>query len=358
MAPILITVPTASQVSSDTSKPYTVYHVRVAHSLRTTTVQKRYSDFAALHSQLHVQTGSYPPAPLPPKSWISGSFGKLGIGSTSGSPALIEDRRKGLEHYLQAIETSEDGRWRVCPAYRDFLALSETDRRGADAERNPFGKDRVLDGSDWLDKFADVKTQLQDARRWLTKREQATAPTAQHEASANVKKSLVRAGTLILALNEGLDRLSGKNCGDGWSGDRLGEGELRRRKDLISTARKERDGLDGILNTIAVKSVVGSISSPPKGSATASTASAEPLFRGMSAGRRVLGAPAKETEKTRELDNEGVLQLQKQVMQEQDEDVADLTKAVRRMREMGVQINEEVVLQNQLLGLLDEDADR
>ncbi|OCL06799.1 hypothetical protein AOQ84DRAFT_296300, partial [Glonium stellatum] len=75
-------------------------------------------------------------------------------------------------------------------------------------------------------------------------------------------------------------------------------------------------------------------------------------------GRRVLGAPAKETERTRELDNEGVLQLQKQVMAEQDEDLVDLAKVARRMREMGVQINEELVLQNQMLGLLDEDVDR
>lgn len=86
------------------------------------------------------------------------------------------------------------------------------------------------------------------------------------------------------------------------------------------------------------------------------------MFKGAnisaSSGRRVLGGPAKETERTRELDNQGVLQLQKQIMQEQDEDAQDLALVVRRMREMGVAINQEIVEQNVMLGLLDEDVDR
>jgi len=73
---------------------------------------------------------------------------------------------------------------------------------------------------------------------------------------------------------------------------------------------------------------------------------------------RVLGGPAKETNRTRELDNQGVLQLQKQIMQEQDMDVEELNKTVRRMREVGVAINEELEDQNPLLEMMDEDVDR
>ena len=113
---------------------------------------------------------------------------------------------------------------------------------------------------------------------------------------------------------------------------------------------------------MAVKSAASSTPGP-MGAGAATQGEKEGLFRGAAvggagAGRRVLGAPAKETERTRELDNEGVLQLQKQVMAEQDEDLMDLAKVARRMREMGVQINEEIVLQNQMLGLLDDDVDR
>jgi regulator of vacuolar morphogenesis len=74
--------------------------------------------------------------------------------------------------------------------------------------------------------------------------------------------------------------------------------------------------------------------------------------------RRVLGAPAKETERTRELDNQGVLQLQQQIMKEQDTNVEDLAVVVRRMKEMGVAINEELIEQAQLLDVVDQDVDR
>ena len=72
----------------------------------------------------------------------------------------------------------------------------------------------------------------------------------------------------------------------------------------------------------------------------------------------MLGGPLKETDKTRELDNSGVLQLQKQVMEEQEQDVLEIGKAVSRMKEMGIMINEELVVQNQMLNLLEGDVDR
>lgn len=72
-------------------------------------------------------------------------------------------------------------------------------------------------------------------------------------------------------------------------------------------------------------------------------------------GGRVLG---KESDKTRALDNQGVLQLQTQMMREQDEDVGVLMRAVARQRELGMQIQEELVVQNEMLGMLDEDVTR
>ncbi|KAF2463242.1 uncharacterized protein BDR25DRAFT_273326 [Lindgomyces ingoldianus] len=367
MAPLSITIPTVHP-PSPTSKPYTEYEIRITAPFprTSTTLLKRYSDFDALDSALRIQVGTPPPVSLPPKSWLGGSLGKLGlgIGSTSTSPELLQQRREGLEKYLQAIETSEDGRWKVSKAYRNFLALSDLDGK-KERESFPgsqFGKDRVRDSSDWLDKFADVKSNLQEARLWLTRREQASVATQQHEAGANAKRGLVRAGTLISALEEGLERLGGKG-GDEWGGERLGDGEIRRRRDMVGAVKKEKDGLESVLNTMAVKAAVsGSGSTPSTISAAVTNEQKAGLFKGANvapiSGRRVLGAPAKETERTRELDNDGVLQLQKQIIAEQDEDLVDLTKVVRKMREMGVQINEEIILQNQMLGLLEEDVQR
>ena len=43
---------------------------------------------------------------------------------------------------------------------------------------------------------------------------------------------------------------------------------------------------------------------------------------------------------------------------EQDEDLDTLAQAVRRQRELGVQIQQELDVQNDMLTLLDEDVDR
>lgn len=360
MAPLRLSIPT-THTESDGGKEFTTYEIRIEHPFprASASLRKRYSDFAALDSTLRSQV-SAPPAPLPAKSWLGGF---LGLGSTLGSPEQIEKRRQGLEQYLHAIETSEDGRWRITPAYRDFLDLgSDKDKKTTNLPGAQFGKDRVRDSTDWLDKYQEVKSNLQDARRWLTSREQATAVTAQHEAGANAKKGLVRAGALLSALEEGLNRLGGG--GDSWGGDKLGDGEIRRRRDLIGTSRKERDGLESVLNTMAVKAAAsGSTSSAPStNSAAATNEQKAGLFSraNQGAGRsgRVLGGPAKETERTRELDNEGVLQLQQQVIAEQDQDLVDLTTVVRRMKEMGVQINDELQYQNELLNQFGDDVQR
>ncbi|KAI4959932.1 hypothetical protein J4E86_001550 [Alternaria arbusti] len=375
MAPLKISIPTTQEQTPENGKAYTSYTIKIEHPFprAATTLQKRYSDFSALDSSLRSEVSAAPPAPLPPKSWLGGF---LGLGTTTSTPEAIEKRRSGLEAYLRAIESAEDGRWRVSKAYKKFLELGEKDgangKKAAGFPGSQFGKDRVRDSSDWLDKHSELKSNLQDARRWLTKREQATAATAQHEAAANAKKSLVRAGTLISALEEGLSRLggSGKKTSDDWSGDKLGDGEIRRRKDMISGLRKERDGLDSVLNSMAVKAAIsgsGTSSTPSTSSSAAVTESQKAgLFSSRntsntksSSSRRVFGGPpAQETDKTRELDNEGVLQLQQQIIQEQDEDLVDLSTVVRRMKEMGVQINTEIVEQNAMLGLFEEDVER
>jgi regulator of vacuolar morphogenesis len=358
--PLDISIPTTSV--SDGPKPFTKYAIRIAAPLRTTILHKRYSDFSTLHALLTTQVGAAPPAPLPGKSWLGVGLGKLGLGlgSTSGSPEMVEERRKGLEAYLQAIENSDDGRWRVSEAWRKFLELGAAAGRNGSvsATASGLGKDAIQDASDWLDAHAELKSRLQEARLWLTRREQASTANAQHEAGANAKRGLVQAGTLIQALEQALERLSGKGGGSDWGGEKLGDGEVRRRRDMIGTVRKEKEGLEGVLNAMAVNSAASSAQGSTA-SASASSEQKSSLFKGATGGgRRVLGAPAKETERTRELDNDGVLQLQQQIMAEQDEDVQDLSKVVRRMREMGVQINEEIVLQNQMLGLFEEDVDR
>ena len=214
----------------------------------------------------------------------------------------------------------------------------------------------ITDPVVWLDHHRDLKSQLHEARLNITKRDQAATTQAQHECSAQAKKHLVKAGTMITSLDQSLKNLGG----DAWgSPAKLGEGELRRRRDLVASAKREKEGLENLLAAMITKSQVDKtvaeaqekqalVGGPNSNSNSSSN-------KAPSSGGRVLG---RETDRTRALDNEGVLQLQKQLMQEQDEDVMVLGQAVRRQRELGIAIQEELQVQNEMLGMLDEDVTR
>ncbi|KAJ5212170.1 uncharacterized protein N7498_003816 [Penicillium cinerascens] len=363
MAPTVeIAIPTATL--SSTSPPHTVYHITLRLPLRSFTVSKRYSDFSAFHSALVNQTNAQPPVPLPSKSWFS---------NTNSNPRFREERRIGLEEYLRAINEAPDSRWRNSSAWRAFLNLptaaaastsngtSNTSARLHAAITDPSSTNApITDPTLWLDYYRDMKAHLHDSRLQLSRRDQETTPQKQHESSAQAKSSLVRAGSMITTLEEGLKHLSGRGAqaGESSASSSLGDGEIRRRKDLLINARKEKDGLEDLLHAMATKTKLDH--------AVASMQDKDALLRGgndsSSEGRRtparsgrVLG---KETERTRELGNDGVLQLQRQMMQSQDQNVDELLKIIIRQRELGTAIHEELEVQNELLKLADEDTDR
>ncbi|BCR85371.1 Qc-SNARE protein [Aspergillus chevalieri] len=379
MPTLEISIPTTSL--SPTSPPYTLYNITLRLPLRSFTLSKRYSDFSSFHTALTSQTTSPPPSPLPPKSWFA---------NTVSNASLREERRIGLESYLRAINNDPDPQWRNSSAWRAFLNLPNTPSGATGtngshttsarlhaaitdpaAASGPGGGGKAItDPTLWLDCFRDMKAHLHDARLQLTRRDQETTPQKQHESSAMAKSALVRAGSLIAALEEGLKNLGdmssskGKNGGDsrsqsrerkgnGWSdGVVLGDGELRRRKDLLVNARKEKDGLEDLLNAMAAKGRIDNAvaSLEDKEALVGSARTRKPARSG-----RVLG---KETERTRELDNQGVLQLQRETMQDQDLGLEELRKIVARQKELGIAINGELQVQNDLLRLADEDADR
>ncbi|KZF23507.1 putative SNARE complex subunit [Xylona heveae TC161] len=388
MAASVIDLTIPDTQTSATSKPYTIYNIHCRLPLRSFTLQKRYSDFTKLHDALISQAGSAPPTALPGKSWFS---------STTNNPALTEERRRGLENYLQSINSPDsDSRWRNTSAWRSFLNLPGSNS-GSNSRNGSIGNvahsnvagvgdaPPITDPALWLDAHRELKTCLHDARFHLSRRDAATTAQGQHEASAQAKRCLVLAGATIGALDRALRTIAeatntlnsgGSSNSGNWARDNatLGEGELRRRRDLIASARKEKEGLEKLLNALATSSSKTSVVGGTQAGAAAATAQDKAgLFadapsvastNGNGGGggvsgvsRRVLGGP-RETERTRELDNVGVLQLQQQMMREQDEDVEQLGSVVRRLREMGGAINEELVLQNELLQQTDEDVTR
>ncbi|MCJ1307277.1 hypothetical protein MMC25_000923 [Agyrium rufum] len=348
MAPptqVEISIPNAEVASSP--KPHTVYNITLRLPLRSFSIQKRFSDFTTLHSTLTSQASQAPPAPLPAKTWFS---------STVSSPELTEERRRTLETYLRSINENSEARWRDTSAWRSFLNLPSnlsTKSSAASTLHDAItSTNSTKDPELWLDQYKQLKRMLQDAREELTKRDAAENTQSQHEAGANAKKLLVKSGTMISNLEQSL-----KKQRDEWGTGRLGDGEMRRRNDLVSTARKEKDTLESILSNMVAKSRVDAEVADK--AALVNNSSNGNGYHGNGAGGRKPGRVlGKESAKTRELDNQGVLQLQQQMMTEQDEDVDILAKAIRRQKELAVQINQELYEQNDLLGLMEEDVDR
>ena len=360
MAPALgISIPTASTATPAEGKPFTQYHVVLQLPLRKHEIKKRYTDFTNLHDALVSQTNQAPPAPLPPKSWLR---------RTVNNESLTEERRQGLEKYLKSIVEADDARWRSSSVWRSFLNLpsgnSTLSANGSLTGTTSQKQQGIADPNQWLEVHRDLKTQVQAARQQLKQREAATTAQQQHALAAEAKASLVRAATSIAQLDEGLRRISAASKGDeaGWGGSsKLGEGEIRRRRDLLGAARKEVEGLEGVLRSMASKSAGSSSGAVTQTGAVASAGDKDALWKGTEAAKpkgRVLGGPLKETERTRELDNSGVLQLQQQIMEEQDEDVLSLGKTVAKLKDMGILINEELEVQNAMLGMVEEDAGR
>ncbi|KAK2616501.1 hypothetical protein QQS21_000544 [Conoideocrella luteorostrata] len=343
-----IAIPSTSVSDEGSSKPYTLYNITLRLPLRSFVVQKRYSDFARLHSALVEQVGSPPPEPLPGKHWLK---------STVRSPDLARDRQLGLEKYLRTVAETPDRRWRDTSAWRTFLNLPSSSTTNSAVSASGMVRPAATGAADpqtWLDMHRELKHSLNEARQCLSRRDTASDSgnsAAAAEAGSAAKKVLLRAGTLVSSLSDGLRKMQESN--------RLGEGELRRRRDLVSTARMERDALEKLSNSAP------SSTSNTRGSSTTSNnsnllAAAEKralLKSGRPAGR-VLGAPLPETVKTRELDNDGILLLQKQELADQDLNLDQLTTIIRRQKEMGLQIKDEVDAQTEMLAQLDEDVDR
>lgn len=340
-----IAIPSTSVSDEGSKKPYTLYNITLRLPLRSFVVQKRYSDFDTLNQTLVQEVGAPPPEPLPGKHWLK---------STVNSLELTRERQDGLEKYLRAIAESPDRRWRDTSAWRAFLNLpssSTTNSSVSAAGRVKSAAPGAADPGTWLDIHRDLKQNLHEARQCLSRRDAAVDngnSTAAAEAGAAAKRVLVRSGTLIATLADGLRRIQ--------ESGRLGEGELRRRRDLVSQARMEREGLDRLSNSMPSSTSASGLGGSSQGQA--STADKAGLLKGGRPSGRVLGAPLPETDKTRELDNQGVLQLQKKEMENQDLAVDQLTTIIRRQKEMGLQIYDEVERQTEMLDKLDEDAGR
>lgn len=269
-----ITVPGYSE-----TKPV-YFNIQVSFERTTFHVKKRYSELEQLAVALEKEMGEKPPVDLPGKKWLM-----------SGGAEFLDQRRKGIERFLRAIVRKED--WKETLAFGDFLELSTHLKREAQESSRA--------RADWSKIASETETMLRDHTQ--------TSRKSQVIAAANIK-------TLEAGLASGQES--------------LGQGEYRRRRDVVSQLKQslaKAAGLDG--RQLFEKS-------PP----------------------RMLGpgATAVETDQTRGLNNQSLLQLQDASMEQQDETLANLLQSITRQKQLGLAINEELDYHNALLDQLDGDT--
>jgi len=320
-------------------KPHIVYRIEIQAHVRSWQMWRRYSEFVELHTELISSIGS-PPAPLPPKH----AFAVL-RGPFKDNSGIIEERRAGLEKYLRAIISAKDDKWRECDAFRQFLG-TPVGRQGAMAEGST---SKQFSSSSWLDEHLELQAKVRDIRADIIKRDALSDRgdvSASHTVNVQAKKKLAETLSRVRTLTQGLQELA---IGA------MAEGELQRRTDMVARLQDDCEKL-GKMVTITRQSRPGA-ASPAQG--LSNVPAAAELNRTALLGKpvtRVFGP--QETNVTRPLDNQGLVQLQKTQMEQQDGHLATLTSILQRQRHLGEAIGAELAIHCELLDDLNNDVDR
>lgn len=118
------------------------------------------------------------------------------------------------------------------------------------------------------------------------------------------------------------------------------ENEKNRRRDLLAALRSRREQmLQALKRDQQLSSSRAALLDSNSGGGSSAYAAQQPL--------------ARETDTTAEMDNRGLVSLQKQIMGQQDTELEHLEKSVATTKHVALQINEETTLQNRLLDELD-----
>ena len=312
--------------------------------LRTMKLHKRFSDFVNLQTSLREEfKSSELPYELPNRQ-----FG-LWRRQNSLRDDVVKERRVKLAKFLSdMLNDSFDTKWKNSHATRAFLGLEHHknwDSFVADelvsasiSRRDNDGKNSLLDLTKpecWLQQFKECKTELAECSQLLENGERT--------------RRLIRLRLQLNDLEKALQ--SGQNT------SLLPHREMERRKHLLVTLRRDINELSiqqqtqqpqtQLPSTTTQFMLIGN-SSPTTDDSGTGTKSERMFVRGRPpSGRRRFG----ETSETVELDNQGLLQLHKSKLKEQDEELEQLRAIIQRQKALSLEMNEELEGQNELLGI-------
>lgn len=321
-----------------TPKPHTVYRIEIQAHVRSWQMWRRYSEFDDLHTELAKSVGS-PPASLPPKHTFSLIRSRTDF-------KVLEERRTRLEDYLRAIISAKEDKWRESFAFKDFLGVPISRQGGPPPTQ--------FTSSTWLDEHIELQTRVRAIRADINKRDALSDRGdigASHQANVSAKAKLAGLSGRITTLEKGLEGLA-------MSG--ISEGELQRRSDMVARLRDDHEKLTRMVTIARQASRPGSGQSSQARAVSESDREALLGTNVLKPVTRVFGAKEspKETEQTRPLDDHAILGLQQVQIQEQDQQLAQLTTILQRQKQLGVAIGNEIGSQIELLDDLSNNVDR
>ncbi|KAJ3019777.1 UNVERIFIED_CONTAM: hypothetical protein HDU68_010506 [Siphonaria sp. JEL0065] len=376
---------------------------------------KRYSEFLTLDAELRqLFPFAPPPVPLPPKTSLSTvvSVFRLGLCAPPLDSGTVESRRVALENYLVAMLEARDERWRTANVFRAFLGLDGNDcsesidpASASTATTTSSSTNNAsidMDPDAWIVEVKSVLAECRVIREAVVKKDTLAAQgstAAMHTTLVQIRNSVKQVTDRVSLLDQVLqshvhksttnestntssrsitsnNRISTSSPSTGRAPklpfQPLTAAEISKREDLLVSLKEEKDNIVKLLSSsaqFASRALLGAHNST---SSFGSNDSAELLGSqqngrnglgrrstgGNNSGRRAFGAQPKETEHTVGLDNQGIVQLQNNTMQEQDQMLGALSTVIQRQKLIGETMGNELDLQNQMLRELGEDVDR
>ncbi|KAI8638377.1 Phox homologous domain-containing protein [Parasitella parasitica] len=317
-------------------KAHTAYRIDIQAPVRQWHIWKRYSDFTKLHDQLSQTFPNNPiPAHLPHKRIFPPTF---------HSSDKVEDRRQGLEDYLRTLLSCRDDRWRKTDIWDDFLALPDLQNSAGSSPISSHTKKKepVVTFGSWLDEHDDLLIISREIRSLINSR---NAHTSQQEVSdamqceVKAKKGLMTLTARLLILESSLHDSHEQFVADG---------EARRREDKLNSLKAEKDVLVQLVNANR-QDLTKPIKKKPVTTAASTFGSA--LLKQQQEQK------LQETEFTKGLDNQELLNYQTQVIKEQDLHIEQFSQLLGRQKELGLAINHELEDQIDVLESLDIKVD-
>ncbi|QLG71216.1 hypothetical protein HG535_0B02550 [Zygotorulaspora mrakii] len=318
------------------NESYALYGVNVKitrageNSVRQTFEQhvfRRYSEFWDLKNKLEKEFRTELPYDLPNRGFGLWSKNKL-------SSEVIESRKNKLAKFLRdMLNDSFDTKWKNSPLVASFLKLpagwNETNAHVTPNQIDDRTDLDLGDPSQWMISFRDSKTLLSQCKK---------------DGSSDNTRNLMKLRLSLYQLENALDATRRSRL--------LNETELNRRHSLLQALKSD-------INEMALHSGLGKITS---NDAVDIGNEKTVLFTGVAkpkspkkplAGRRRIG----ETEETLQLNKQQLLQLHKDKIAEQDQELGQMHMIIQRQKALSLEMNQELSQQNDLLDLLGNDID-